>query len=56
MKANDFKFQIRYPTKLPTKRESRIKTFFRHVMSQKDYISCTVSQKEHLSKTQGKLA
>lgn len=43
------------PTKLTTKCEGRRKTFFRHLMSQKDYVSCAISQKQqHSIKAQGK--
>lgn len=54
MMANNFKCKILDPTKLTTKCEGRIKTFFRHITSQKDYISCVISQKKHSIKTQGK--
>ena len=54
MKANSFKPKILYPTKLTTKCEGRVKIFFRHIMSEKDYLSCTISQKKHSNKTKGK--
>lgn len=54
MKANNFKPKILYSTKLTTKCEGKIKIFFRHIMSEKDYIPCTISQQERSIKTQGK--